>query len=370
MYQDRDGAPPRRGLRSWCPGWRCDRLPGMATLERVRREHGVALILVLFVVSLASVLVISLAWSTHLGSRLNSFSERGFQAEYILKSAISFARVMIQIDKTPADGEQDLWGRFINGIELPPALLGITEPNIRVALEIRPEEAKIPLRALVPVASGPPDEKWRNLLLRFFQQLKFDEDNEPDHTGLFPDRIFTAGELVATLVDYMDQDSESYAGEGFAAGSEGELPKDTYANQRMARVGELSAIPGFTPGRVRRLTPFVTVFGNNRININIAPEAVLLALHPAITADQVKQIVAFRASDEGPFTDQNMNEKLTEIIGDDSVYSQIATMISVRGVWFQVLAKVDYGGSTFFMRAYISRNNLNDLPEIRSVELF
>jgi type II secretory pathway component PulK len=45
-------------------------------------------------------------------------------------------------------------------------------------------------------------------------------------------------------------------------------------------------------------------------------------------------------------------------------------MTTVESKWFQVLAKIDYQTSTYFMRAYISRNKSGELPEIRSIELF
>ena len=332
-------------------------------------ERGVALILVLFIVSLASVLVVSLTYSTHLASRLGAMTERGFEAEYLLKSAVNLARVLIKEDTTPEDGPQDLWGEFSGGVGVPPQLLGLETPNVTVALEIRPEESKIPLRALVPVSSGPPDLKWRELMVRLFRRLGFDDDEEVDHTGLFPGRRFTAEELVAILIDYMDADNDSYAPGDFAAGVEGELPPNTLANARIARIGELAGVPGFTPERLRKLSPFVTVFGNGRININLAPKVVLEVLSPDISEAQVQQIIEYRASKDGPFNEQSFSSVLSEMIGQDT-WERVSSMLTVRGGWFQVLSKVDYGNTTYFMRAYVSKAGQKELPEIRSVELF
>lgn len=332
-------------------------------------ERGVALILVLFIVTLASVLVVSLTYSTHLGSRLASMSERSFESEYLLKSAVNLARVLIKEDTTPEDGLQDLWGEFSGGVGVPPALLGIDLPNVRVALEIRPEESKVPIRALVPVSSGPPDLKWRELMVRLFRRLGFDEDKEVDQSGLFPGRHFTSEELVAALIDYMDSDNESYAPGDFAEGIEGQLPPNTLANNRIARIGELSGIPGFTPARLRKLSPFMTVFGNGRININLAPKLILEVLSPDINESQVQQIIDYRSGKEGPFNEQSFSSVLAEIIGQD-IWERVSSMLTVRGGWFQVLSKVDYGNSTYFMRAYVSKAGQRELPEIRSVELF
>lgn len=304
-----------------------------------------------------------------MGSRISVMVEHSMQAEYLLKSAVNFARVLIKEDTSPEDAYQDLWGKFSGGAPIPLEMLGIPQINTHIELEIRPEESKVPLRALVPIAAGEPDQKWRGVLTRLFTNLGFDDDQEEDQTGLFPGRHFSSEELVANLVDYMDQDKESYNPGDFASGIEADLPADTFPNTRITRVGELKVIPGFTPARIRKLEPLVTVFGNSRININLAPAVVLKALSDDFSDQEIDAILSFRKSDDGPFDFENQKEKLTEIIGDTR-YDKINTMITVESRWFQVLSKVDYGTSTYFMRAFLSKEGTGELPQIRSVELF
>ncbi|MBN8549576.1 MAG: general secretion pathway protein GspK [Deltaproteobacteria bacterium] len=328
-----------------------------------------ALILVVFVVALASILVLNLAYSTFMGSRVSVMVEHSMQAEYLLKSAVNFARVLIKEDTSPEDAYQDLWGKFSGGSPIPLDLLGIKQPNMQIELEIRPEESKVPLRAMVPIAGGEPDLKWRGVMTRLFRNLGFDDDQEEDQTGLFPGRHFSSEELVANLIDYMDQDKESYNPGDFASGIESDLPPDTFPNSRINRVGEIKVIPGFTPARIRKLEPLVTVFGNSRINVNLAPAVVIKSLSDDISDAEVEAMLAFRKSDDGPFTFENQKEKLGEMIGEPQ-YDKINTMISVESRWFQVLSKVDYGTSTYFMRAFLSKQGNGELPQIRSVELF
>lgn len=296
-------------------------------------------------------------------------TERGMQAEYLLKSAVNFARILLKEDITSEDSVQDFWGPFSSGAPIPLELLGIQEPNVRVALEIRPEESKIPLRALVPTSAGEPDIKWRDTLVRLFRNLGFDADGEEDQTGLFPGRQFSSEELVANLVDYMDQDKESYRPGDFASGIESDLPQEYFPNTRITRVGEIKVIPGFTPARIRRIEPLITVFGNSRVNINLAPEVVLRSLSEDLNEQQIESIGEFRKGEDGPFTFQNQKERLSEMIGE-STYDRINTMISVESRWYQVLAKVDYGATTYFMRAFLSKEEKNELPAIRSLEIF
>ncbi|MBX7144653.1 MAG: general secretion pathway protein GspK [Oligoflexia bacterium] len=326
--------------------------------------------LVVFIVALASILVLNLTYSSFVSARVNRAVEHGLQAEYMLKSAVSFARVLLREDHTPEDGTQDLWGKFSSGAAVPLELLGINSPNTSIELEIRPEESKFPLRAIIPTTGGEPDKNWRDAAARLFKNLGFDEDEEKDQTGYFPDRHFKSDELVANLIDYLDQDSESYDPGDFAKGIESELPDGTFPNGRiLRRVGELKTIPGFTPNRMRKLEPLVTIFGANVININLCPGLVLKSLSEELTDANIEAIVAFRKSEEGPFTFENRKERLGEIIGDP-VYDKINAMITVESRWFQVLAKVDYQTSTYFMRAYVSRDKAGALPQVRSIELF
>lgn len=56
-------------------------------------------------------------------------------------------------------------------------------------------------------------------------------------------------------------------------------------------VDELGLVEGFTPERLKRLRPFVTVYGDGLVNINTAPKEVLLALGlDGALADKVLQV--------------------------------------------------------------------------------
>ncbi|MEZ4753147.1 MAG: type II secretion system minor pseudopilin GspK [Bdellovibrionota bacterium] len=336
-----------------------------------RSAKGLALILVIFIVALASTIVVNLAYNTMISARSNSMTVKSLQAEYILKSAVNVARVLIQKDDTPEDAGDDLWAKFKDGIVIPTQLLGIDTPNIKVSLEIRPEESKLPLRSLLPTLAGKPDIRWRGILSRLFDSLGFNEDEEEDQTKIYERRVFTGDELVAILIDYMDKDEDSYDSGDFASGieSDSQIPKGRFPNTKIRRIGELSTVPGFTPNRLRNLIPFVTTFGNSRVNINLAPRQVIKALHEDLDDSQVDQIIEFRKSELGPFTAQNRKEELSNIVGDE-IYSEVSSIVSVESRWFQVLSKVDFETSSYFMRAYIYETGQGELPLIRSVELF
>ncbi len=325
----------------------------------------------------------NLAYSTYIGARLSTAVEHSIQAEYILKSALNFARVLIQEDTSPdEDGIQDIWGKFSEGTPLPAELLGIREQNVQIELEIRPEDSKLPLSVLQASPSG----DWRQAFASLFRSLGFDEDkNEVDESGYFSGKHFTSEELVANIIDFMDADSENYSPpDNFAEGVEEQVPKGVFPNARITRMSELAGVPGFTATRVRKITPFVTVSGagsantpigpTNYVNINFAPPLVVKSLHPDITDEQVQQIVAFRSA-ETPFTDTNKSSELQRIITETRAYTFVNNVARAKSTWFQVLAKVSYGTSVHFLRASIYRQPgtntaAKDLPRVFSMELF
>jgi type II secretory pathway component PulK len=336
-----------------------------------KREAGIALILVILMIALATALVVALTDSTYVAMRLNAAAERRVKAEYILKSAVNLARVLIKGDKTPFDDpREDAWMQFIDGGEVPGAFIGINEPNVRIQLQITSEGGKIPIRKLVP--SGSADVLQRDCILRLFKALGFDNDQqEVDQTGLFQGRHFKSDELVANLIDYMDSDSDSYSAAGFAQGIEGNLPTtNPFRNEPIdSLASELGSIPGFTPARVQRLIPLLTVSSSTRINVNAAPKEVIMALSSDIDDPEAQAIVDFRnPANGGPFTDTSWTTDLTRLAGSSD--PNITNLATFKGTYFEVLSKVDYGTSYFMARAILSATNPGELPELRGLDLF
>lgn len=340
----------------------------------MRSEKGVAIILALFVVMLASILVINLTYSNYLNARQADIQIKSLRAEYLLKSALNFARALIQYDQTPEDSLQDDWAKFIQGPAIDPSILGLNEPNTYLSLEITPEDSKLPILQLLNASNRQPDIKWRDTLERLFENLGFSNDQEVDTSGPFKGRHFKSQELVSMLIDYMDEDKTSYSSQGgFSDGFESELPKDfDFLNVDIRAVSELANVPGFTAARMQKLTPFISTLGRGTVNINFASPVVLKSLHRLMDDAQVEAIVNFRKSQ--PFTRDNMSSELPNLVGSH-IYSgsgidSINSMVTYDSKRFQVIAKVDYGNSAFYLRAIILKGNPQEPPKIKSLELF
>ncbi len=341
-----------------------------------KKERGVALVIVIFVVTLASIIVLELTWSTFLGSRRRAIVMKSVEAEFILKSAVNVAQTLITADTTEGDDPKDPWYPFRNGIPVPGEMIGIENPGVVISLEIRSQGAKFPLITLVNAGSAGVQVVARDRLVRLFEKLGFDQPDPNQEQGTTPSqKFFNAKEMVANLIDYIDADEESYAPtDTFPQGIEGELPKDEpFPNKKLERTEELLNVPGFTPLRVRKLLPYVQTVsdfraGNYGVNINAAPELILSILSSQMSDSNVTDIITFRNTT--PFG-VDLSQQLTQVVGD-SIARDIMqqSQVGYYSSTYSVIAKVDMGIQSYYARAQVSKNGTTEPAEISSLELF
>jgi type II secretory pathway component PulK len=340
----------------------------------------VALLIVIFMIVLASALLASLAESTYVTMRLNSAAERRVRAEYVLKSAVNFAQVLIKNDVTPHDDPiQDAWMAFSNEQEIPGELLGLNEPNVKITLLIASEAGQLPIQKLLS-ATGTPNQQYIEIFARLFKTLQLDLPSKstlnPAGTAGQAQKVFSAEELVANIVDYLDKDTQSFempSLPGAFKGMEGELPPEAALRNQGSfdsLPSELGSVPGFTPDKVQKLLPFVANTNLSNVNVNAAPVEVLMALSADMTRDIAQKIVEFKEPQNGgPFT-SDMRNQLTAIAGAN-VINPIASILAPQGSYFEVIAKVDYGTSTFIASAELQKGQgAGRLPTRRSFQMY
>jgi len=328
-----------------------------------------ALIMIVFMIALASAILISLTDSTYVAMRLNGAAEQRIKAEYILKSAVNVAQVLIKNDITNFDDPtQDAWMMFADGREIPGELLALPEPNIRVSLLITSTNGKIPILQLYS-STGGVNQDWKAILLRLFQQLGFDQplpmNEAPDKTPL-PD----SKQLVSNLIDYLDTDEDNFAGDGLLpAGVEEDLPEgQKFRNSGSfdSLANELPAVPGFSPGRIQRLLPYVTKIRTSDININAAPLEVIASVVTDPSAAQSIEQCRNPASGGGPI--QNPSQDLVARCG---VNDPNNSKFRGQGQWFEVIAKVEYGTSMFMASAELNNSGGSGrLPKLQGFQMY
>ncbi len=325
--------------------------------------------MIVFMIALASAILISLTDSTYVAMRLNGAAEQRIKAEYILKSAVNVAQVLIQNDITNFDDPtQDAWMLFVDGREVPGDLIALPEPNIRVSLLITSTNGKIPLLQVYS-STGGVNPEWKGIILRLFGQLGFDQpqamNQGPDGTPL-PD----SKQLLSNLIDYLDTDDNNFPGDSdIPPGTEESLPDDRKfrnSGSMDSLANELPAIPGFSPGRIQRLLPYVTKMRLSDINVNAAPFEVISAVVTDPSAAQSIEQCRNPAAGGSPI--QNPQQDLLARCG---VSDPNTSKFRGQGTYYEVISKVEYGTSMFMASAELNNSGGSGrLPKLLSFQMY
>jgi len=108
-----------------------------------------------------------------------------------------------------------------------------------------------------------------------------------------------ADRLTQAILDWRDEDDLPRVGgaerDDYLRAGAAVLP----ANRPFAELDELRHVMGMTPEIFERAVPYLTLTGTGRINVNAAPEIVLLSL-PGMTRGIAQEILALRESGNMP----------------------------------------------------------------------
>lgn len=329
--------------------------------------------LVIFVVSLASILTVSLTRSSFVTSRYQQSARQRLQAEYLLKSALNFSRAMISTDLGDSDPPRDkLWGMFSQGHSVSLEMLGVSIPQAVLSLEIRAEDGKLPLQQLKDSGSMSAGLglflKWRGVFEKFFNLLGFDSDGETAKFGPTKGEACSSQQTVANLIDYMDADNDSYDGGGtFASGIESRLGEEKFPNREPDKLADLLGVPCFSESRLRKMASHVMVLAKTTVNVNYASRLTLEALDPQLNSDGAKAIVDY-INKTGPFNKDTYDSVLPDMMPNFNDLR--ARLIGYRTRYFQIVAKLQIGDRRYFMRANVSKPppGEREMPSVLSYE--
>jgi general secretion pathway protein K len=245
-------------------------------MSKLPRQRGVAIILVMLIVAIATVLATYLAQQQQLWQRQVESQFDRAQARRLGIAGIDWARAVLADDATASqtDHEGEIWA-----LRLP--AMPVDQGEVIGVIEDR--QGLFNLNNLVRngQSSAPDIAQFQRLLALL---------------GL-------PGELAISLADWMDSDSEAQ----YPGGAE-----DVYylslavpyrsANHPLAELGELAVVKGFDERSIERLRPFVSVLPLSLpVNVNFAPAEVLAAVIPDMKLSDA--LVMVRERHSRPFKD-------------------------------------------------------------------
>ncbi len=338
-------------------------------MQSIKNEQGVAIILVTLLIAVGTILVTSIAFSTFISGRTYGMVRTNVQGEYMLKSMFNFSVALLQKDTNATDHGNELlgdaWGFFFkdSAVEVPSEVFysfGL-EQFPRVKLRIAPTNRKLPIFATFS-PNNPPSQvsqSWNEIFKRLFEDI-VDFENLPgeDHLGYLPNHPpFSSEECLSNYVDYVDSNKDSSRSHpSFDSGVEDDLPEDTFPaagrlqdGGRLSNFDELGKIPGFTPERLEAIEDFVTVRGDNRVNINVVKDSQVFdaIFQGNVNLEDVRAHIETVApfTSEGDFTSNFSN----------SVKS-LSSLIVVTSDFFEIECQVSYGGNIYNATAYVEKS--------------
>lgn len=321
-------------------------------------ESGVALLLTVFVLSLATILVVEFGRRARYDLRQSRRFSESIQAQYMLKSTLNLGRVLLELPKP--DGITEDWlgapWALISAAPSLPISGFVGEPRITIT----DSDGKIDLNT-VASRTGPnstpqqggsglvadPTLYWKNSLRNLFLNQGFRrEQYPPEQFRTLGNTAYEAGDQVAIIQDWIDNDTQSFSSAAFnGEGIESSAERSWFYNRPLNTLSEILLIPGFTAERLARIAPFVRVSAARgvtarRINVNTAPFEVLQAL--GFNGSQALEITQERTN--LPIT-QNILRQLTE--GDP----QLSSATKVTSTEFNIFARVRMATLTKWLKA-------------------
>ncbi len=312
------------------------------------RQRGVALIIALILVALATILATKLSFDGFLEQRrtvgvlaAEQALQFGFGAEALAADVLS--------RQSTIDTLADAWAQPTQPLPITPQNDPEGEPIGTLQGALEDMQGRFNLNSLALLTS---DNKPDPRPLLQFQRLLTAVGVEPKWAGLARDWI-DADENVGSPDGAEDSVYTS------------QTPPYKTGNWPMLSPSELMNLPGFGADRYRRIAPYVTALPNAKTQINIctAPVVVLESLADNLRGQMGTPEALANSRKAGCFPDVNT---LGNILGQKAK-AEIADLIGTQSLYFELTTRVTLGTSEFTLYSLLKRSgNGKVTPVLRS----
>ncbi len=305
----------------------------------MKRQRGVALIIALVVVALATVIATRIGADGARDQRRSATLLAQQQAFQVALGAEAWAAEVLRDDaeRTRRDSLDEPWAT-----PLPP--LPVDGGSVQGGVEDL--QGRFNLNNLLD-ADGTKNEAAFAQFRRLLELLQL----EPKWASL--------------VLDWIDGDTLADGIDGAEDGAyTGQTPPYRAANRPISSTSELLALPGFGLARYRRLQPFVAALPiGTPVNVCTASAPVLVSLAPGLDTflQDAKQLAANRARTCFPLV-----ADVEAALGNSLSAEEIATLrgrLSEQSTWFRVTTVVTIGTTQLTLYSLMRRSG----PESRTV---
>lgn len=227
-----------------------------------KRDTGFILIVVLFALLFLAAMVVSVQRRALLDRSIVTHRDDARAAEALARGGLRLAETLLLedlLEKSEAprpESLHDVWARA-SETEI------VDDPGHSLVLEIQDLGGRYPLNAIV---SG--DESQRTAWRDLFDAVIDDMPGRPE------DKLYESDEMVANLIDWVDEDDVSETGQSELDRYARSDPPIFPSNAPLLSIDELRLVAGFDGPVVDALTPYVSVFPTKTewgINLNTTP---------------------------------------------------------------------------------------------------
>jgi general secretion pathway protein K len=322
-----------------------------------KRQRGVALIIALILVALATILATKLSFDGFLERRRTIGVLAVEQALHFGMGAEALAADVLMQDLQNNSRLTTLaapWAQPTKPLPITPENNPEGEPIGTLQGELEDMQGRFNLNSLARLGA---DGKTEDPLpLQQFQRLLASVGVEPRWAGLARDWI-----------DPDDAVSDPDGAEDAVYTSQ--TPPYRTGNFPMLSASELLNLPGFGADRYRKIAPYVTALPNTNTTINIctAPALVLESLVEGLSGEwSGNPAVLANGRKTGCFPDKMTFTNVATSHTGKSAMDSIGTTIDIKSSYFQLTTRVTLGTTQFTLYSLLYRGNSKVTPLLRS----
>jgi general secretion pathway protein K len=322
-----------------------------------QRQRGVALIIALILVALATVLATKLSFDGFLELRRTTGMMAAEQALHFGLGAEALAADALMQDAQMSPQATTLagyWAQTTQPLPITPDNNPEGEPIGTMQGSLEDMQGRFNLNSLARTgADGVTEDP---LPLQQFQRLLVSVGVEPKWAGL--------------ARDWLDQDDVPGNPDGAEdAVYTAQTPPYRTGNWPMMSASELMNLPGFGADRYRKIAPFVTALpsANTAINLCTAPALVLESLVEGLSGEWSNNPAVLTSGRKtGCFPDvQTFTNVATSSAGPKAMASK-GNPIDVKSQYFELTTRVTLGTTEFTLYSLLFRGNAKVTPLLRS----
>jgi general secretion pathway protein K len=261
-------------------------------LKDIDNKDGLILVVALWIVAILALLAIGLAQRISLELYLVKYGRQHLKSRFAADASVELASAVLAQDINIADSLNEFWSTGL--------LLDVPEPFFK---EVKLKTAQFSISHKITDADeeltlyGLSDEDSKlnlNTATVHEMQILFSELD-----------IENAHQIASSIVDWADQD-ETTSFDGAEDDYYASLATPYHCkNAPLSVIEELPLIKGMDEDKFKKIKPFVTVYGDGKININTASETVLRSLLisrgslDSTARKLAKEVLAYRAGEDG-----------------------------------------------------------------------